>query len=160
MRIQMLPTNIPRLVRTRNLVSCRRVTYFSSAVWIENSSFQSGSLLARRNQFIAVLPHVIDNVECDSFTLCWRHHVNLCRDLLISEEKGVGRLLTAERNLFGFYVCERLAGAYGCAHRPFANRGAVVAHIAFHHLLLGNHHLGNAKWASEHAVVAGDAAWL
>src|SRR5439155_7809252 len=47
-RIHRFPTNIPRLVRTRNFENCRRVTYRSSVAWIGNSSLHKGSPLALR----------------------------------------------------------------------------------------------------------------
>jgi hypothetical protein len=45
-------------------------------------------------------------------------------------------------------------------HWPFAYGCPVIAHIALHHLLLGFHHLRYSERASEHAVVAGNAARL
>src|SRR5690606_23514181 len=55
---------------------------------------------------------------------------------------------------------EGLAGADGGAHGLEADRGAVVAHVAFHHHLELGVHLGDAEGAGEHAVAAGDAAGL
>lgn len=50
----MFPTNLSRLVRTRILSAAECVTYLSSAVWIENPSFQSGSLNSRCGLAIVV----------------------------------------------------------------------------------------------------------
>src|SRR5437868_2508553 len=65
-RIHRLPANIPRLVNVRNLVSCLRLTYRSSAVRTENSSLHNGStpLICRLTRLS--FPHVIDHVEDDA----------------------------------------------------------------------------------------------
>ncbi len=59
----------------------------------------------------------------------------------------------------GRHVGQRLARADGGAHRPLPDRRAVVAHVAFHHLLVFGS-LRNAERAGQHAVRAGDAARL
>ena len=46
------------------------------------------------------------------------------------------------------------------AHRLAADRGAVVAHVTFHHEVILRFHLGHAERAGQHAVVAADAARL
>ena len=72
----------------------------------------------------------------------------------------VRRLLPPLGNLSGTNVGQRLARAHRRAHRPLANRRAVVAHVAFHHLLEFRKDLRNAEGAREHTVGAADAARL
>src|SRR5262249_43818880 len=57
-------------------------------------------------------------------------------------------------------VSERLAGADGRTHGTLAVRGPVVAHVAFHHLLVFRKNLGNSEGTSEDAVRTADAARL
>src|SRR5581483_5638615 len=46
------------------------------------------------------------------------------------------------------------------AHRPFADRGAIVTHVAFHHEFKIDLHLRHAEGTGQHAIVAGDTARL
>ena len=109
---------------------------------------------------MVLLPHVVHNIESDSLSFGWGHHVNLGRDLLAAEIENIRWLLAATGDLLGPDVRQCLARTDRRAHRPLADGSAVIAHVALHHLLLGNHHLRNAEGAGQHAVVAGDAARL
>src|ERR1035441_6405192 len=104
--IQMLPANMPKLVSVRNFVSWRLVTYFSSALKIENSSLQSaGSFRADAilscgncSSFIAVsFPHVIRHVERDLiFAVLGHHHENLGLDYFVAESNLVDCFFAAQ----------------------------------------------------------------
>src|SRR5579864_4259130 len=107
---------------------------------------------------MVLLPHVVHNIEGDGLSFSWGHHVNLGRNLLAAEIENICRLLPAIGNLLGPHVRECLARADGRAHGPLADGSAVIAHVALHHLLLGNHHLRNAEGAGQDAIVAGDTA--
>src|ERR1035438_2707781 len=106
------------------------------------------------------LPHVVHNIQSDGFTFGWSHHENLGRDLLAAEMENIRWFLATIRNVFGPDVSQCLARTNGCAHGFLTDGSAVVAHVALHHLLLGNHHFWDAERAGYHAVVAGDAAGL
>src|SRR5579863_4744975 len=111
-RIHKLPASMPKLVKVRNLVNCRRFTYRSSAVKTENSSRQSGVLEGLRNQLILPLPCVIGHIDRDIAGIGRRHHVHLGRDFLVSEPERVHRLFPPRcRNRFRRHVGQRLAGA-------------------------------------------------
>src|SRR5437868_1063145 len=107
---------------------------------------------------MVLLPHVVHNIEGDSLSFGWGHHVNLGRDLLAAEIENICRLLTTAGDLLWSNVRQCLARTDGRAHRPLANGSAVITHVALHHLLLGNHHLWDTKGAGQHTVVAGDAS--
>ncbi len=81
-------------------------------------------------------------------------------DLLVSELKHVGWLLSPPDNFLRANIGKRLAGANRRTHRPFTYRCAVVAHIAFHHLLVFRKDLGDAEGTGKDAVRAADATWL
>ena len=82
------------------------------------------------------LPHVVDDVDGDRFGPRRRHHEDLRRDGLVPEAEHVRRHFPpGAGDRFGRNVGERLAGADGRAHGPLADRRAVVAHVALHHLL-------------------------
>src|SRR5262245_43040625 len=53
---------------------------------------------------------------------------------------------------------ERSGWAHGGAHRPFADAGAVIAHIALHHLIDLGPILGHAERTGQDAIRAADAA--
>src|SRR5204862_169063 len=55
---------------------------------------------------------------------------------------------------------QRLAGADGGAHGLLADAGPVVTHVALHHELPIFVDLGHSERTREHAIPAGDAAWL
>src|SRR5215472_12967804 len=106
------------------------------------------------------LPHVIDHVQSNRIPFGGSHHENLGRDFLLAEIEDVGRLLSAASDFFRRDVRQCLAGAHRGAHGPLADGSTVIAHIAFHHLLLEFHHLGNTERAGNHTVAACDAARL
>src|ERR1700690_1732872 len=107
---------------------------------------------------MVLLPHVIHYIQSDGLAFGWSHHVNLGRNFLAAEIENICRLLTAAGNVLWSNVRQCLARTDCRAHRPLADGSAVIAHIALHHLLLGNHHLRDTEGAGQHAVVAGDAA--
>jgi len=81
-------------------------------------------------------------------------------DLPVSELKHVGWFLPPSGNSLRANIGKRLAGANRRTHRPLAYGRAVVAHIAFHHLLVFRKDLGNAEGTGEDAVRAADATRL
>src|SRR6516162_8999859 len=127
---------------------------------MENSSFQSAPASSLRKNGIGRLPDMVKNVERDGIGAGGDHHVHLGGDALLSEIENIGGFLTSPRDLFGAYISKRLAWTDCGAHRPLADGGPVVTHVAFHHLLA----LGKDFWDTERArqdtIRAADAARL
>src|SRR5829696_9017419 len=129
-QIQPFPATIPKLVSTRNFVNCRRWTYASSDAWTENSSAQTGVVDDPSFASIGASLHVILDVHLEHRLRCRRHHEYLRPDVLSAEAEVSGcprRALPLDH--LGGPVGQRLTGAHSGAHRPQADRGAVVAHV-------------------------------
>jgi len=62
--------------------------------------------------------------------------------------------------LFHRAIVKSFGGTYGGAHWALANRSAIIAHIALHHLIESRYILGNAEGAGHDAVLAANAARL
>ncbi len=81
-------------------------------------------------------------------------------DFLVSELKHVGWFFPPSGNSVRPNIGKRLAGANRRTHRPLTYGRAVVAHVAFHHLLVFRKDLGDAEGTGEDAVRAADATRL
>src|SRR6516165_4184439 len=127
---------------------------------MENSSFQSAPASGLRKDGIGRLPDMVKYVKRDGIGAGGDHHVHLGGDALLSEIEDIGGFLTSPHDLFGAYISKRLAWTDCGAHRPLADGGPVVTHVAFHHLLA----LGKDFWDTERArqdtIRAADAARL
>ena len=91
-----------------------------------------------------------------------QHHIDLGRNRLLAELKTIDRRRARAQllELLTRAEKERLAWTNRGAHRFLADRRAVVAQIALHHELQFRLHLRHAERASQHAVIASNAARL
>src|SRR5215472_9749344 len=156
MRIHTLPTNMPRLVSVRNLLSCRWPPKRSRSRKTENSSLQSHS--RRTSSFSSSslikvpLPHVIRDIDRNGAGIGRHHHVDPRLDRLLTEYEKVRGLFAPALDFIGLHIAQRLAWADRGAHRLLANRRAVVTHIALHHLFELRDDLRYAEGACQNAI--------